>query len=369
MAIQFLCPYGHRLKVPDHRAGKKGRCPTCQQRVIVPVPNPIPSGQEKRDWDAAPGDRIELDDPVRAPAEPDPQAEPEEDPFIEELLEDIVATPAGPKPSTRRPASGLIVSELELPPFQEMWVAEPPASEEPPPPGVQSQPQLPSEATIPSVNLPSNLPGAPAPVPPPLPPAPPVMPPEIPSIEGLPKIAASPSVAEPAVGRIARGKPRWVARARPDAIELAYRANPQQVETTYWLAVVLLFVIVFSAAPALGYMRLDQAPRWAQAMLLIAGVQLAYSIWLVIVPDWSTVRIGLWLFGVSAVLYAAGLGLFAMAADGRLPLGLTAARPSAAGWCGANALVLGLLSYACGQVGSTWRRSDFVAWSASRRTA
>ncbi len=52
MSIHFLCPFGHRLVVPDHRAGKKGRCPTCYQRVIVPVPNPAPSGKDKKDWDA-----------------------------------------------------------------------------------------------------------------------------------------------------------------------------------------------------------------------------------------------------------------------------------------------------------------------------
>lgn len=367
MAIQFLCPYGHRLKVPDHRAGKKGRCPTCQQRVIVPVPNPIPSGQEKRDWDAAPGDRIELDDPVREPAEPAPQAEPDEDPFIEELLEDIVAAPAKPKPAARRPASGPIVSELELPPFQETWAPEPPASEGQLPASIQSQPQPASPTTASPTTLPPAAAAMSAPIPPPVPPASPVMSP----IEGLPEIAGSPSIAasEPAIGRIAPARPRWVGRARPEAIDQAYRANPHQVETVYWLAVVLFFVIVFSAAPAVGYLQLDHAPAWAQAMLLVAGIQLAYSMWLVIVPDWSTIRVGMWLFGISAFLYAAGLGLFGMAADAQAPLGLSVARSSAAGWCGANALALGLLSYACGQVGSTWRRADFVAWSVSRRTA
>lgn len=52
MAIHFLCPFGHKLVVPDHRAGKKGRCPVCYQRVIVPVPNPEPSGKSKKDSDA-----------------------------------------------------------------------------------------------------------------------------------------------------------------------------------------------------------------------------------------------------------------------------------------------------------------------------
>ena len=47
MAIHFHCPLGHRLVVPDERAGKKGRCPACHQLVIAPVPNPQPSGKGK----------------------------------------------------------------------------------------------------------------------------------------------------------------------------------------------------------------------------------------------------------------------------------------------------------------------------------
>jgi hypothetical protein len=47
MAIHFYCPLGHRLVVPDERAGKKGRCPACHQLVIAPVPNPQPSGKPK----------------------------------------------------------------------------------------------------------------------------------------------------------------------------------------------------------------------------------------------------------------------------------------------------------------------------------
>lgn len=44
MPIRFFCPFGHLLVVPDHRAGKKGRCPTCDQKVSVPAPTPVPLG-------------------------------------------------------------------------------------------------------------------------------------------------------------------------------------------------------------------------------------------------------------------------------------------------------------------------------------
>jgi hypothetical protein len=375
MVIEFLCPYGHRLKAPDHRAGKKGRCPTCQQRVIVPTPNPIPSGREKRDWDASPGDRIELDDPLptsaasQAAVEPD-AGEPDHDSFVSELLRDIGGSPgaaaARQEPAAPGPAaSGPIFSELELPPDPLTSDPEQPAaSTEPFAPGVHGDAVAPSPATTPPAHVASSAPPVPAPLPPPLPSLPPIA--SLPELTPRSPAAAPQADSAPA----AWARPAWIARARAETIEHAYRANPQQIETAYWLAVVLLFVIVFSAAPALGYLRLDQAPAWAQAMLLVAGMQLAYTIWLVIVPDWSTVRVGLWLFGASAVFYAAGAALFAMAGAGPLPLDLAAPRSSAAGWCGANSLALGLLGYACGQVGATWRRADFVAWSAiTRRTA
>jgi hypothetical protein len=40
MPIRFLCPLGHPLIVPDELAGTEGRCPNCQQRVLIPVSDP-----------------------------------------------------------------------------------------------------------------------------------------------------------------------------------------------------------------------------------------------------------------------------------------------------------------------------------------
>lgn len=64
--IRFLCPYGHKLVVPDHRAGKKGRCPTCQQKVLIPDGSARPAGPGRSALLAGP------DGPIRP--EPDPHA-------------------------------------------------------------------------------------------------------------------------------------------------------------------------------------------------------------------------------------------------------------------------------------------------------
>ncbi len=44
MAIQFNCPYcTATIQVPDYAAGKKGTCPQCQIKLIVPKPREMPS--------------------------------------------------------------------------------------------------------------------------------------------------------------------------------------------------------------------------------------------------------------------------------------------------------------------------------------
>lgn len=37
MGIVAFCPQGHRVKVKDHLAGKKGVCPTCGSRFRIPL--------------------------------------------------------------------------------------------------------------------------------------------------------------------------------------------------------------------------------------------------------------------------------------------------------------------------------------------
>lgn len=36
MGIVAFCPSGHRIKVKDHLAGRKGICPTCGSRFRIP---------------------------------------------------------------------------------------------------------------------------------------------------------------------------------------------------------------------------------------------------------------------------------------------------------------------------------------------
>jgi hypothetical protein len=49
MSIHFVCPRGHKLSVPDDRAGKQGRCPVCNQRLFIPERRPDGASDPKED--------------------------------------------------------------------------------------------------------------------------------------------------------------------------------------------------------------------------------------------------------------------------------------------------------------------------------
>ena len=37
MAIQMTCEgFGRRIRVSDHAAGRKGRCPACGREILIP---------------------------------------------------------------------------------------------------------------------------------------------------------------------------------------------------------------------------------------------------------------------------------------------------------------------------------------------
>jgi hypothetical protein len=54
VSIRFSCPEGHRLKVPDEKAGRGMLCPVCQESVTVPEADlaplpPLPPSVEESD--------------------------------------------------------------------------------------------------------------------------------------------------------------------------------------------------------------------------------------------------------------------------------------------------------------------------------
>ncbi|MBN1588370.1 MAG: hypothetical protein JW888_02540 [Pirellulales bacterium] len=137
-----------------------------------------------------------------------------------------------------------------------------------------------------------------------------------------------------------------------------YWADRGHVETVRWLSVVLGLLVVLSTVPALGHWNLATAPGWARLLLLIAALQIAYLVWMALLPDWSTVWVVMLVFAASATFYALATALVVtMPADRVLPFGLDAVRDKAARWCGAVLLLNVLGTYLCGWTSVRWRQS------------
>jgi hypothetical protein len=358
MAIRFVCPFGHPIKAADNRAGKKGRCPVCHQKVIVPVANPRPSGRGKRSWDARGSSQIAPDDD-HTPMPPAAASS---------------SLPVGRRKRRLRQASrgsgSATAPPVNPPPIAPPLIAPPPVNAPLPFEQMVQQVLVEREAVVdlgraarPSLDdsigdsaafTPLHQPGRlPSHAPLDRPalfdrPAPPV------------KVESTPAELKPFSGR--RGPqpeppPRWVGRMRAEWDSHVVRASAEKVTTVHWLAAILSLTVVVGAAPALGHWQLAGAPAWAQVMLLAAGSQLAYTIWLALLPDWSSLRLGTILFGVVAAGYGTVMALVIQPpASMPSPLGLAGADAMAAAWCGANLVVAGLVSFTCARLAAEWRR-------------
>jgi hypothetical protein len=48
MGIRFFCPKGHKLNVKEFQAGRVGVCPTCGEKVRIPLESTRPSSKQRR---------------------------------------------------------------------------------------------------------------------------------------------------------------------------------------------------------------------------------------------------------------------------------------------------------------------------------
>ncbi|MGE0610023.1 MAG: hypothetical protein AB7O62_23230, partial [Pirellulales bacterium] len=252
MAIRFECPLGHRLIVPDERAGKKGKCPVCRQRVVIPRPGdasskPLPFSANPNvvslRFPPAP-DRFEAGESVVEEFDPDNDLPPRADdqlpppgsfgpPLPTEPLADPGLDLSQPAPTMRL--------HQELP--SERPFAAPPDAVPPPPP-----PPPPVEAPTP-FSAPAEMAQPSSMSPPPPMAAPPVVAAPV-TYEAAPAVQlAAPTAAIPPAGPVPRAESSGSPASQPDV----YEPEPHRVQTVYMLAVGLAIVTLFSIAPALKH--------------------------------------------------------------------------------------------------------------------
>jgi hypothetical protein len=143
----------------------------------------------------------------------------------------------------------------------------------------------------------------------------------------------------------------------------AYQPDIGKIQSVYLLAVALGALAIFAAAPSLKHLDLAAAPNWARIVLVMSALQLVYIAWMVSLPDWSTVWIGMIVCAIVATVYAMGWAVvtFTPTAAPVPFLGLDELRRQAGGWCLANLLLTAFMTYVCGRFASRWRRQYELA--------
>jgi hypothetical protein len=269
---------GHKLAVPDELAGKKGRCPECQQRVYIPHPETAASAVVEESADRREF-ALEGDDPLS-------------------------------------PQEGGSVGPGEIA-TAENAASQPPEADE--------------------GRVPPPLPGTP-------PPMADLPPPAVPWLEA----------------QVHTSEPQ------------GYVPDTGKVQTVYMLAIALTGFTVFAAAPALRHINLLDAPWWARVVLILTAMQLAYIAWMVSLPDWSTVWIGMLVFAVVAAVYGAACGIVVVTPESEAinfldldgPPDDPDFRRRVAAWCFVMLLLGTLLTYACGRFAGKWRKQYELAKAA-----
>lgn len=142
--------------------------------------------------------------------------------------------------------------------------------------------------------------------------------------------------------------------------------NPRNVSASQWLALGIVAVAIVGMIPAMldiaAHFRVIDSPGvavWAYLSLWIALIEISYAVYLVQLPDWSSLWVATWVTLVISVVYAMLLGFTYMSrADGwiarALDLSEHLAGGRAAGWCFIMLCLSSLLSYLSGRLSVRW---------------
>jgi hypothetical protein len=124
------------------------------------------------------------------------------------------------------------------------------------------------------------------------------------------------------------------------------------------LAFALSLAAIFGVVPAVLHFRPPPAPVWVWLVLFVALLEGAFTVWMIVTPDWATLRVVMLLLLVVAIGYGLvavdSLGVFS---NESLPWGLDSVRPWVARWCTSVLLVTALGAYLCGHISRKWRRA------------
>lgn len=365
MALKCRCICGCKLLVSSDSAGKRIKCPKCERKLRVPV-----DLVEKR--------RAQLDSRKPSPLPTPPRSK------LDKPLSSLVDLPE-PEPPPIHTAANQPTAATEA-------LNEPRMSLAPPPPAVPS----PAAAAPPAL-------APPAPKQPASPPVTPVdkaepsrKPPPLPKrSEELAKTfietfehenppepveeKLSPSPSPAAIPPSSKSDSDATAddderapQFETDDVEVpvrGYEADRKQVATVRWLAAAILLTGIVGTIPAFIDVvehalseSSEGLSRWACALLLVGLLQCAYAVYLVQLPDWSSVWVVTIFTLAIAAAYAAMFGLTLLSSDQGdfvqlFDLADRLRGGKATAWCLIMLSLMSLTSYFSGRVGTRWRNA------------
>ncbi len=151
---------------------------------------------------------------------------------------------------------------------------------------------------------------------------------------------------------------RWIAEGPPVGLKeiLPNRIDQRpHLKRLHWTAATTIVAALVQSIP-IGCYGDSAAPVWMRVTLILSASQVAFWLWAVLVPDWSTMWIATLLAAGVSTFYAFALAI-AVATPAGEPdlLEMNALRDPAQLWLTAMLLVCGTMSLACGQISFQWR--------------
>lgn len=150
----------------------------------------------------------------------------------------------------------------------------------------------------------------------------------------------------------------WEPAITEQDMQAGYLADRGKIQSVRILAFAQIALALFSAGPALSHLNLATAPDWARLLLLAAGLQITYALWLMLLTDWSSVWVSMAIWAATAATYGLFWTAIAFTAvdDPLEMLDLDPVRSKAAGWCFAMLIFAGIMTAVCGRTAARWRR-------------
>lgn len=132
------------------------------------------------------------------------------------------------------------------------------------------------------------------------------------------------------------------------------------------IAMGMLLLSALQALPMIQAWRADTPPMWCWLLAVFIAAQVIYAVWLVLVPDWTTLRVAMFgLAGVSSLYSALAAIVVCTPRSSSLVLELDNVREPARLWCTVVMILATIVTYAAGHASFAWRRQRHLSEQAA----